>query len=121
MACLQPPRRKVLRKKKFHTSHDVSTIVDDKTALRSENGGVSSYHGSYASQSEASSQLSRPRELSHQGRSKQVRKEISNFFYNLTKKRSKSGDGRDNIPFSLLIGNFRRKKILQTLKQAAKG
>lgn len=45
--------------------------------------------------------------------------EICNFFQNLTKskhQRSKSGDNPKNIPFQLLMSNFRRKKILETLK-----
>lgn len=66
MACLQPPRKKVLRKKrKFNTSHDVSTVADEKTAMKSELGGASSYQGSYANQSQASSQLSRPSNLGY--------------------------------------------------------
>ena len=50
-----------------------------------------------------------------------ARGDICNFFTNLTKhKRAKSGDDKkgtvENIPFQLLMGNFRRKKILETLK-----
>ena len=59
---------------------------------------------------------------------KNARGDICTFFQNLTelnmkksKRRSKSGEVQQkndarNIPFQLLMGNFRRKKILETLK-----
>ena len=57
---------------------------------------------------------------------KNAKDDIKRFFENLTKvasteKRSKSGDsikkrGPANIPFQLLMGNFRRKKIIDTLR-----
>lgn len=41
------------------------------------------------------------------------------MFFNLTKSK-KSGQVK-NVPFQLLIGNFRRKKILDTLKKSVRG
>lgn len=101
--------------------------------------------------SSASQQTVRQENVSNRRKFKNKPKEISNFFFNLTKclatakgdaglagakpakgdhRRSKSGeatlgalrnDMNKNIPFQLLMGNFRRKRIIETLKKAQAG
>ena len=108
---------------KFKTSMDVTSQSNlNETELVSQ---------SYASQSKLTSYqsyASNHEEIKNNRRKfKNSKHEICNFFNNLTKVggRSKSGDavkkkGKmsqnvDNIPFQLLMSNFRRKKILETL------
>ena len=74
------------------------------------------------SEMESLSQIQEPSIITKENRRKfrNAKGDISNFFNNLTKttkhKRAKSGENAKNIPFQLLMGNFRRKKILDTLK-----
>ena len=56
--------------------------------------------------------------LENRRKFKNATEDIGNFFQNLTKtkhNRAKSNDATKNIPFQLLMSNFRRKKILETL------
>lgn len=129
--------RKVLQKKS-KTSQDVTSSLLQNSKEQAGNSSPTDANSSlHQSTNQSCKSLtkftcfnfqSEQREIDRKQRKtqKQAKEDVCNFFHNLTKAnsrtvRSKSGDtvhktDIKNIPFSLLVSNFRRKKILDTIK-----
>lgn len=104
------------RNSKLQSEKPVSSFDVTKSLMNDDRSG----HSQFSVRSQY-----RREDRDNRRKFKNARGNICTFFQNLTElhrkqKRSKSGDvpknKAKNIPFQLLMGTFRRKKILETLK-----